>query len=169
MAPRNLPAIKRVRSTRYLATDGQEFKSHVEAFRHETFISLRDFIADRLVRHHDDAEELAHALLDAQDFRIVLLGPKTGVRETGQGPAVPQEALSPLTRAFLGKSGDALPPQFMIDEQKPVADSLAAVEYLAERMALDSGVRWRDLFNSERNAWRDRAREIRQAPAGEKT
>lgn len=48
-------------------------------------------------------------------------------------------------------------------------DSPAAVEYLAERMALDSGVRWRDLFNSERNAWRDRAREIRQAPAGEKT
>jgi len=46
-------------------------------------------------------------------------------------------------------------------------DSPAAVEYLAERMALDSGVRWRDLFNSERNAWRDRAREIRQAPAEE--
>ena len=48
-------------------------------------------------------------------------------------------------------------------------DSPAAVEYLAERMALDSGVRWRDLFNSERNAWRDRARGIRPAPTGEKT
>ena len=39
--------------------------------------------------------------------------------------------------------------------------SPAAVEYLAERMALDSGVRWRDLFNSDRNAWRYRAHKAR--------
>lgn len=91
MAPRNLPAIKRVRQTRYVATDGRDFASHVEAFRHETFITLKAFIAHRL-HLHDDAEELAHALLEAQDFRIVLLGPQTPVRETGQGPAGPQPA-----------------------------------------------------------------------------
>ena len=39
--------------------------------------------------------------------------------------------------------------------------SPAAVDYLAERMALDSGVRWRDLFNSDRNAWRYRAHKAR--------
>ena len=40
-------------------------------------------------------------------------------------------------------------------------DSPAAVEYLAERMALDSGVRWRDMLNSDRNAWRYRAHKAR--------
>ena len=99
MAPRNLPAIKRVRSTRYLATDGQEFKSHVEAFRHETFISLRSLLSTAIYKYGGDPEEVARMLLDAQDFRIVLLGPKTGVRETGQGPAVPQAGR-------LGFSGD---------------------------------------------------------------
>ena len=98
MAPRNLPAIRRVRQTRYVASDNRAFDSHVEAFRHETFITLKAFIAHRL-HLHDDAEELAISLLDAQDFRIVLLGPKTGVRETGQGPAVPQAGR-------LGFSGD---------------------------------------------------------------
>ena len=88
---RNLPAIKRVRQTRYVASDGKAFDSHVEAFKHETFLALRDFITMRAYQHHDDAEELAYALLGAADFRIVLLGPKTGVRQTDQGSAGPQE------------------------------------------------------------------------------
>jgi hypothetical protein len=79
MTSRNLPAIKRVRQTRYVASDGRAFDSHVEAFRHETFIALRDFIRRRL-QLGDDAEELAYSLLAAEDFRIVLLGPKTPVR-----------------------------------------------------------------------------------------
>ena len=49
-------------------------------------------------------------------------------------------------------------------------DSPAAVEYIAERLAFDSGVRWRDLSNSVRNAWRDIARKKRldRIAAGDK-
>jgi hypothetical protein len=99
MTSRNLPAIKRVRQTRYASSDGRLWDSHIAAFRHETFIALHGFITQRLIQHHDDAEELARSLLDAEDFRIVLLGPKTGVRQTGQGPAGPQQGR-------LGSSGD---------------------------------------------------------------
>jgi hypothetical protein len=95
MTSRNLPAIRRVRQTRYVASDGRAFDSHVEAFKHETFIALHTFVRERLSRWHDDPEELARALLEAGDFRIVLLGPKTGVRPTDQGPAGPQEVPPP--------------------------------------------------------------------------
>lgn len=83
MTARNLPAIKRVRQTRYVASDGRAFDSHVEAFRHETFLALHELIRHRLHHFHDDAEELARALLGAEDFRIVLLGPRTPVRPEG--------------------------------------------------------------------------------------
>lgn len=76
MTARAVPLIKRVRQTRYQASDGTFFASHVEAFRHETFIQLRDLIALRLQRYHDDPAELARALLDSSDFRVVLLGPR---------------------------------------------------------------------------------------------
>lgn len=89
MTARNLPAIKRVRQTRYVASDGQSFSSHIEAFKHETFIQLRDFIGFRC-SEDVEAEALAAALLSSEDFRIVLLGPKTGVREASQaGPGGP--------------------------------------------------------------------------------
>lgn len=83
MTARNLPAIKRIRQTRYVSSDGRAFDSHVEAFRHETFLALRELIRHRLHHFHDDAEELARGLLEAEDFRIVLLGPRTGVRPQG--------------------------------------------------------------------------------------
>ncbi len=81
MAPRNLPAIKRIRQTRYVASDGRAFDSHVDAFKHETFLSLHALIRDRMHIWRDDAEELARALLSAEQFRIVLLGPKTPQKE----------------------------------------------------------------------------------------
>lgn len=94
MTSRNLPAIKRIRQTRYASSDGRLWDSHVAAFKHETFLALHAFVRERLSRWHDDPEELARALLDAEDFRIVLLGPKTGVRPADQRSAVvPQEAL----------------------------------------------------------------------------
>lgn len=43
-----------------------------------------------------------------------------------------------------------------------VRDSPAAVEYIAERLAAEAGVRWRDLFNEDRNKWRDKARVARR-------
>jgi predicted Zn-dependent peptidase len=81
MTSRNLPAIKRIRQTRYASSDGRLWDSHVEAFKHETFLSLHALIRDRMHIWHDDAEELARALLAAEDFRIVLLGPKTPQKE----------------------------------------------------------------------------------------
>jgi len=92
MAPRNLPAIKRIRQTRYVASDNRAFDSHVEAFRHETFIALQALLSTAIYKTGGDAEEIARILLAAADFRIVLLGPKTPVRETGQGPAGPLSA-----------------------------------------------------------------------------
>ena len=93
MTSRNLPAIKRVRQTRYLASDGQAFDSHIAAFKHETFIALAAFIEERLLRYPAaSTKDLARALLAAPDFRIVLLGPQTGVRPASQGPAGPPQS-----------------------------------------------------------------------------
>lgn len=83
MTSRNLPAIKRVRQTRYVASDGRAFDSHVEAFKHETFLALHAKLAELYYRHHGDNEEIARSLLEADQFRIVLLGPKTGVQPQG--------------------------------------------------------------------------------------
>lgn len=76
MTARPVPYIKRVRQTRYQATDGTFFASHVEAFRHETFIQLVGFIYSHTQLDSLEAENLARGLLAAEDFRIVLLGPK---------------------------------------------------------------------------------------------
>ena len=84
MAARNLPAIKRVRQTRYVASDGKSFESHVEAFRHETFLTLIAFLHGSAALYGGDSERLAKELLSAEDFRIVLLGPRTGTREVAQ-------------------------------------------------------------------------------------
>ncbi len=81
MAPRNLPAIKRIRQTRYIASDGRAFDSHVEAFKHETFIALKDLIYASTSMDSNECEGLATILLSAEQFRIVLLGPKTPQKE----------------------------------------------------------------------------------------
>jgi len=78
MTARNLPAIKRIHQTRYIASDGRSFDSHVEAFRHETELQLAGFI---FAHRHASAGELAKLLLAANDFRIVLLGPQTSRKE----------------------------------------------------------------------------------------
>jgi hypothetical protein len=46
---------------------------------------------------------------------------------------------------------------------KDIPDDPGAVEYIAERLAFDAGVRWGSLFNQERSLWRDIARKKRQA------
>lgn len=76
MTARPLPYIKRVRQTRYQATDGTFFASHVEAFRHETFIRLVEEIYGATSMDRLECEGLAKLLLKSKDFRIVLLGPK---------------------------------------------------------------------------------------------
>lgn len=77
MSARAVPFIKRVRQTRYVASDGTTFSSHVEAFRHETFIQLASFIYSRTQLDSLESENLARELLAASDFRVVLLGPQT--------------------------------------------------------------------------------------------
>jgi len=91
---RGVPIIKRVRETRYQASDGRSFVSHADAFRHETFLQLAAFLRLRLQHHKDDPEELARSLLAAPDFRVVLLGPQTPVRKVQQGPASQKEGTS---------------------------------------------------------------------------
>lgn len=80
---RGVPLIKRVRQTRYIASDGQSFASHIEAFRHETLIRLATFLAERTILTELEARNLAGELLAASDFRVVLLGPR--ISATGEG------------------------------------------------------------------------------------
>ncbi len=82
MTARSVPYIKRVRQTRYVASDGRAFDSHIEAFRHETFLKLKQFIYDRTQLDTQETENLVRELLGAEDFRVVLLGPK--VQEEGK-------------------------------------------------------------------------------------
>ena len=84
MTARNLPLIKRVRQTRYVASDGTTFSSHVEAFRHETFVQLAGFIYSHTQLDTLEAESLARELLAASDFRVVLLGPREPSKEVSK-------------------------------------------------------------------------------------
>lgn len=75
---RGVPLIKRVRQTRYVASDGRAFDSHVEAFRHETRVKLAAFLAERTILTEREADTLAGDLLESSEFRVVLLGPRIG-------------------------------------------------------------------------------------------
>lgn len=76
MTSRNLPAIRRIRQTRYVASDGRAFDSHVDAFRHETRLALEARLARQLVEFtQEEIEGVAAALLAAPELRIVLIAP----------------------------------------------------------------------------------------------
>lgn len=81
---RGVPIIKRVRETRYQTSDGKSFVSHADAFRHETFLQLAAFLERQYVRRGIEPQDLARSLLEATDFRIVLLGPRVPAREKGE-------------------------------------------------------------------------------------
>lgn len=85
MTPRSIPAIKRIRQTRYIASDGQAFDSNIEAFRHETYLSLRQRIGE-LLFSCTDAEEITRGLLDTEYLRVVLLRPLTAKGPTANRP-----------------------------------------------------------------------------------
>ena len=71
---RGVPLIKRVRQTRYVASDGRAFDSHVEAFRHETHVKLAAFLAERTILTEREADTLAGDLLESSEiFSIQLL------------------------------------------------------------------------------------------------
>ena len=99
-----------------------------------------------------------------------------GLKFAEPAAAQPADIVNPISQqepvAWIGLPGKGTP--LYAAPPAPAAvppDSPAAVEYIAERLAFDSGVRWRDLSNSVRNAWRDIARKKRLdriAAAGDK-